>query len=224
MHHGPHALRHGLPAALRNFPCDLAFSDASAKSHGWTCGHVRQHMSDRFASWPSSRFLMAPVPILRASRKDAFYNGFMLSLMGTAGVAAALRNAGAISHDKVQAVLRHVSPLHKSDKILRNTLADVNKAQAKNALFSKLDKNPKPVHVKVKGAWVLKALVMRRLLSQLGMGPYTATVFWRLYRTVVQYPCREDNKFCITGSGSRAVINWLRGFLPAMANSSTLLV
>ena len=223
----------GLPAALRDFPCDLAFSDAKAKSRGWTCGHALQHMSDRFASWPSSPFVMAAVPILRASRKDAFYNCFILSLMGTAGFAAALRDADAISgssmRDKAQAVLGHsrahaasfVCPLHKSGKILRDTLAKLNKAKAKSALLRKLDKNPKLVQVKIKRAWVPKALIMRRLLSQPGMGPYTATVFWRLYRAVVQYPCREDNKFCLTGPGSRAGINWLRGFPPAMAKTST---
>ena len=212
-----------LPASLRDFPCDLEFSDAAAKSRGWTCGHVLQHMSERFASWPSSPFVMAAVPILRASRQDAFYNCFVLSLMGTASFAIALQDAEAISgssiHDKVQAVLRRsrahadsfVSPLHKSGKILRDSLAKLTKAQAKTSLLRKLVKNPQLVRVKDKRAWVPKRLIMKRLLGQPGMGPYTATVFWRLYRAVVQYPCREDNKFCLTGPGSRAGINWLRG-------------
>ena len=140
---------------------------------------------------------MAAVPILRVSRQDAFYNCFLLSLMGTASFVIALQDAEAISgssiHDKVQAVFPRsrahaasfVSLLHKSGKILYGLLAKFIKAQAKISLLRKLVKNPQLVRIKDKRAWVPKRFIMKRLFGQPGMGPSIAIVFWRLYRAVV---------------------------------------
>ena len=60
------------------------------------------------------------------------------------------QRCGSSIHDKVQDALRHsrahaasfVSPLHKSGKMLRGSLAKLNKAEAKTVLLRKLDKNP----------------------------------------------------------------------------------
>ena len=93
--------------------------------------------------------------------------------------------------DKVKAALCHsgaraasfVYPLHKSSKILRDTVAKLNKPKAKTALIRKLDQETshqeprqacpscesvKLVQFKLKRACVLKALIMRRLLDDPG--------------------------------------------------------